>query len=51
MAEYFDEFVDIRGKYLRKPIEQTTKVTKIKVSGKYYAVSYYKILNNDIKYV
>lgn len=33
MAEYFDEFVDIRGKYLRKPIEQTTKVTKIKVSG------------------
>lgn len=32
MAEYFDEFVDIRGKYLRRPIEQTTKVTKIKVS-------------------
>lgn len=32
MAEYFDELVDIKGKYVRKPIEQTTKVTKIKVS-------------------
>jgi len=32
MAEYFDEFVDIRGKYIRKPIEQSTKVTKIKAS-------------------
>lgn len=32
MAEYFDEFVDIRGKYIRKPIEQSTKVTKIKVN-------------------
>jgi len=32
MAEYFDELVDIKGKYIRKPIEQTTKVTKIKVS-------------------
>jgi len=32
MAEYFDESVDIKGRYLRKPIEQTTKVTKIKVS-------------------
>lgn len=32
MAEYFDEFVDIRDRYLRKPIDQTTKVTKIKVS-------------------
>lgn len=31
MEEYFDEFIDIRGKYIRKPIEQTTKVTKIKV--------------------
>lgn len=32
MAEYFDEFIDIKGKYIRKPIEQTTKVTKIKVT-------------------
>ncbi|XP_025410106.1 ankyrin repeat domain-containing protein 13D isoform X1 [Sipha flava] len=32
MAEYFDEFIDIRGKYIRKPIEQTTKVTKIKAN-------------------
>jgi len=31
MAEYFDELVDIKGRYIRKPIEQTTKVTKIKV--------------------
>lgn len=39
MEEYFDEFIDIRGKYIRKPIEQTTKVTKIKVRVN-------KILNN-----
>ncbi|XP_050436994.1 ankyrin repeat domain-containing protein 13D isoform X2 [Adelges cooleyi] len=32
MAEYFDELIDIRGKYIRKPIEQTTKITKIKAN-------------------
>ncbi|XP_022159943.1 ankyrin repeat domain-containing protein 13D isoform X1 [Myzus persicae] len=32
MAEYFDELVDIKGRYIRKPIEQTTKVTKIKAN-------------------
>ncbi|KAL4096565.1 hypothetical protein QTP88_021491 [Uroleucon formosanum] len=32
MAEYFDELIDIKGRYIRKPIEQTTKVTKIKAN-------------------
>ncbi|XP_050535710.1 ankyrin repeat domain-containing protein 13D isoform X2 [Daktulosphaira vitifoliae] len=32
MDEYFNEFLDIKGKYLRRPIEQTTKVTKIKAN-------------------
>lgn len=46
MAEYFDEFVDIKGKYIRKPVEQTTKVTKIKVNknnNTFYGKIFFKL--------
>lgn len=49
MAEYFNKCIDIKGKYLRKPIEQTTKVTKIKVSV--YCITCIISSYNHIKYV
>lgn len=61
MAEYFDEFIDIRGKYIRKPIEQTTKVTKIKVranilselnrSKKYVTLNMFRLIYGLVKII